>query len=55
MTSDLNNFDPPTFFVESKEPENWLKMAVALHHTASNLWTKRHDLAIGAFCRYIAC
>ena len=43
MTSDPNDFDPQTFFVESKEPDNWLKMAVALHHTASNLWTKRHD------------
>jgi hypothetical protein len=40
MTSDSNDFDPKTFFLESSEPENWLKMAIDLQHAASNLdWT----------------
>ncbi len=44
MASDFNKFDTQTFFVESSEPENWLKMAVALQHAASNLdWTKPRD------------
>lgn len=43
MISD--EFDPQIFFVESSEPENWLKMAIALQHAASNLdWTKGRDI-----------
>jgi hypothetical protein len=46
MTFGSYEFDPKTFFVESSEPENWLKMAIALQHAASNLdWTKRPDFA----------
>jgi len=46
MTSDSNDFDPRTFFVESSEPENWLNMAIALKHAASNLdWTKQRDFS----------
>jgi hypothetical protein len=46
MTSDSNEFDPKTFFVQSSEPENWLSMAIALQHAASNLdWTKERDFS----------
>jgi hypothetical protein len=46
MTSGSNEFDPKTFFVESSEPENWLSMAIALQHAASNLdWTKQRDFS----------
>jgi hypothetical protein len=45
MTSASDEFDRKTFFEESSEPENWLKMGIALKNAASNLdWTKRGDL-----------
>jgi hypothetical protein len=37
-------FDPGALFEEGREPQNWLKMAIALKHAASRLdWTKKHD------------
>jgi hypothetical protein len=44
MTSDSNDFDPKTFFVESSEPENWLKMGIALRQAASTLDWKRTSI-----------
>jgi hypothetical protein len=45
MTSDSDEFDSKTFFEGSSEPENWLKIGMALKPAASNLdWTKRSDL-----------
>jgi hypothetical protein len=46
MTFESDEFDSKAFFIESSEPENWLKMAIALQHAASNLdWTRRRDLS----------
>lgn len=43
MTSDSNEFDSAKFFKESSEPENWLKMGIALQHAASNLDRIKRD------------
>jgi hypothetical protein len=44
MTSDSNEFDRKTVFAESSAPENWLSMAIVLHHAASKIdWTKQRN------------